>query len=131
MTLQYKRITDLNQLQKLIREGSKLYTKRARNSVGFEYIPVVGVYDLYQDIYVSIRPTTINGIVVNSPLQESDLEQGKTYYIASLTRDNKYFTATYRPTNSAFINYLKCGCVFETPKDAQVYIMALNNYPRS
>lgn len=131
MTLQYIRVTDLNTLQNLIKLGKKLYFKRPRRSVGFEYLPISNVFDFSQEIYFIKDILNINGININAPLIKSELISGKTYYIASLTRPNNYFTAQYKPSNDTFNNYLDRGCVFETAQDAQSYIIALNNYSRS
>lgn len=131
MTSQYIRVTDLDTLQNLIRLGKKLYFKRPRHSVGFEYLPITGVLDLIQEIYIIKDLLIINNININAPLTRFQLIKGKTYYIASLTRPNYYFTAQYKPSNDTFNNYLDRGCVFETAQDAQSYIIALNNYSRS
>lgn len=128
MSDRYVKVTSLEVLKSIIAVQGSLFN---RDSLGNYYF-VNGILDLTKDIYTLKQTVTINGISINAPLIQSQLVKGKTYYIASLSRSDHYFTSTYHVSNyEAFTIYLKRGCVFATAKDAQSYILALNNYSRT
>lgn len=128
MSNQYVEVTSLEVLKSIIAVKGPLFTKNFYTNL---YTPIEGILDLTEDVYTLKQMTTINGISINSPLIKSQLVKGKTYYIASLSRSDHYFTALYKTSNTAFDCYLKSGCVFATARDAQSYIIALTNYLRT